>query len=100
MADERAHHASDITDTFEAKLAALRAPTSQTAHLGDGLEERVRQRGAQIADSAGLGPRRRAEIFRVIATPWARLQAGTARGGGSWRSSGFARRVRRAMPSR
>ncbi len=64
MADERADHAVDITDTFDAKPAALSAHTSQTAHLGNGLEERLRSWGTQIAQSAGPGPGRLAEIFR------------------------------------
>jgi LmbE family N-acetylglucosaminyl deacetylase len=68
MADERADHAVDITDTFHAKLAALRAHTSQTAHLGDDLEQRLRSWGTQIARSAGLEPGRLAETFRVITT--------------------------------
>lgn len=68
MADERADHAVDITDTFDAKLTALRAHASQTAHLGDGLEDRMRSWGAGTADRAGMAPGRLAEIFRVIAT--------------------------------
>ncbi|MDQ2850091.1 MAG: PIG-L family deacetylase, partial [Actinomycetota bacterium] len=68
MADERAEHAVDITDTFDAKLAALRAHTSQTAHLGDSLENRLREWGTRNAEKAGMGPGRLAETFRVVAT--------------------------------
>ncbi len=68
MADERADHAVDITDTFDAKLKALRAHASQTGHLGDGLEKRLRSWGAGIAVSAGMAPGHLAEIFRVVAT--------------------------------
>jgi len=68
MADERADHTVDITDTFDAKLAALRAHASQTAHLGDGLEERLHSWGTKVAESAGMGPGRLAEVFRVVAT--------------------------------
>ncbi|MEO8750242.1 MAG: PIG-L deacetylase family protein [Allobranchiibius sp.] len=68
MADERAEHAVDITDTFDAKLTALRAHTSQTVHLGNGLEERLREWGTKTAQNAGMGPGRLAEIFRVVNT--------------------------------
>lgn len=68
MADERADHAVDVTDVFARKLAALRAHASQTAHLGDGLEERLRSWGSSVAEAAGLGPGRLAEVFRVVAT--------------------------------
>ncbi len=66
MADERADHAVDITETFDAKLAALRAHTSQTAHLGDGLEQRMRSWGTTVVTKAGLEPGRFAGIFRVV----------------------------------
>ena len=68
MADERAHHAVDITDTFERKLAALHAHASQTAHLGEGLEEMLRSWGAGVAQEAGMPQGRLAEVFRVVAT--------------------------------
>ena len=68
MADERADHAVDITDTFDAKLAALHAHASQTAHLGDGLEDRLHSWGTKVAESAGMSPGRLAEVFRVVAT--------------------------------
>ena len=68
MADERGDHAVDITDTFGRKLAALRAHASQTAHLGDGLEEMLRSWGASVAEEAGMPQGRLAEVFRVVAT--------------------------------
>ena len=68
MADERADHAVDITETFERKIAALHAHASQTAHLGEGLEERLRSWGASIAQEAGMPQGRLAEVFRVVAT--------------------------------
>ena len=68
MADERAHHPVDITDTFDRKLAALRAHASQTAHLGDALEQRLRTWGESVATRAGLAEGRLAEIFRIVAT--------------------------------
>lgn len=39
--DDQADHYVDITDTFDRKIAALRAHTSQTAHMTT-LEERMR----------------------------------------------------------
>ncbi len=68
MADERADHHVDITATFPRKLDALRAHASQTAHLGDGLEERLRTWGASLAQDAGWEPGRLAEVFRVVPT--------------------------------
>ncbi len=66
MADERADHRVDITATFPRKLDALRAHASQTAHLGDALEERLRSWGARVAQDAGWAPGRLAEVFRVV----------------------------------
>lgn len=57
----------DITDTFDAKIAALRAHSSQTGHMAD-LVERLRARAAQSAKEAGLGEGRLAENFRVTYT--------------------------------
>ncbi len=68
MAHPKNDHTVDITDTFDRKLAALRAHVSQTGHLGDGLEERLRQWGTHVATEAGLTDGRLAEGFRVIAT--------------------------------
>jgi len=61
--------AVDITDTFERKLAALRQHVSQTAHLGGGLEQRLRQWGGAVAAAHGLPAGRLAEAFRVVRIP-------------------------------
>lgn len=61
--------AVDITDVFDRKLAALRQHASQTAHLGDGLEARLREWGAGVAAAHGLPEGRLAEAFRVVVVP-------------------------------
>lgn len=58
-------HVVDITDTFEHKLAALRAHASQTAHMAD-LEERIRGWVAATAAAGGLPPGRFGEGFTVV----------------------------------
>jgi LmbE family N-acetylglucosaminyl deacetylase len=58
----------DVTDTFDRKLAALRAHASQTAHMDD-LEDRLRGWSAMHAKAAGLGEGRLAEAFRVVHIP-------------------------------
>ncbi len=68
MAHPETNHTVDITETFDRKLAALRAHVSQTGHMGDGLEERLRQWGSQLAVAGGLGDDRLAEAFRVVST--------------------------------
>ena len=55
----------DITDTFERKVAALRAHRSQTGHIDD-LEERLREWAASNAAEGGLGEGRLAEAYRVV----------------------------------
>ena len=55
----------DITDRFDRKVAALRAHASQTAHLGDGLEQMLRGWNEGNAARAGLAPGRLAETFAV-----------------------------------
>jgi LmbE family N-acetylglucosaminyl deacetylase len=60
-------HFIDVTDTFERKIAALRAHVSQTAHEGD-LESRLRSWLSRAARSAGLPEGRLAESFRVVDT--------------------------------
>ena len=57
----------DITDTFDRKLAALRAHVSQTAHMAD-LEERMRGWGSLLASRGGLPAGRLAEAYRVLDT--------------------------------
>ncbi|MGH3839188.1 MAG: PIG-L deacetylase family protein [Pseudonocardiaceae bacterium] len=66
-ANDRADHYIDITDTFDRKIAALRAHTSQTAHM-TGLEERMRAWGSLQARAAGLVEGRMAEGYLVLDT--------------------------------
>lgn len=66
-ANDRADHYVDITDTFDRKIAALRAHTSQTAHM-TGLEERMRAWSAMQAQAAGLAEGRLAEGYLVLDT--------------------------------
>lgn len=61
------NHWVDITDTFDAKLAALRAHASQTGHL-EGFDERMRGWFTSMAERAGLPEGRLAEGFFVVAT--------------------------------
>jgi len=62
-------HYVDITETFAAKLEALRCHVSQTAHMGEGLEARLRQWGVANATAAGLPEGHLAESFLVVSTP-------------------------------
>jgi LmbE family N-acetylglucosaminyl deacetylase len=55
----------DITDTFDTKIAALRAHASQTAHLTE-LESFVRDWGERVAERGGLPQGRLAEAFQVV----------------------------------
>ena len=57
----------DVTDTFEAKLAALRAHDSQTAHMTE-LPDYIRQWLTRQAQAAGLPEGRLAEAFMVVNT--------------------------------
>ncbi len=57
----------DITDAFDAKVEALRAHATQTAHMDD-LEDRLRSWGAAQADAAGLPAGRLAESHRAVDT--------------------------------
>jgi LmbE family N-acetylglucosaminyl deacetylase len=66
-ANDRADHYVDITDTFDRKITALRAHTSQTAHMTT-LEERLRSWGARQAKAAGLTEGRLAEGYLVLDT--------------------------------
>ncbi len=61
-------HFVDITDTFDRKLAALRAHESQTAHLPE-LESFVRGWGERNAVSAGYAEGRVAEGFFISVMP-------------------------------
>jgi LmbE family N-acetylglucosaminyl deacetylase len=58
-------HFVDVTDRFDAKLAALRAHESQTAHMTD-LDERIRGWLGLNAETAGLPEGRLAEGFFVV----------------------------------
>jgi LmbE family N-acetylglucosaminyl deacetylase len=62
-----ADHCVDITDTFDRKLAALRAHRSQTEHMDD-LEERMRGWGQLLANRGSLPEGRLAEAYRVLDT--------------------------------
>jgi LmbE family N-acetylglucosaminyl deacetylase len=61
-------HYVDITDTFERKLAALRAHESQTAHLED-LEGFIRGWGERMAAEAGFPEGHVAEAFFISTMP-------------------------------
>ena len=61
------NHFVDITDTFDKKMAALRAHVSQTAHNKE-LETMVRGWGERNAQSQGLAEGRIAEIFKIVNT--------------------------------
>ncbi|MFD0918634.1 PIG-L deacetylase family protein [Saccharopolyspora rosea] len=64
--EERINHTVDITDQFDAKLAALAAHRSQTSHLDDlrGMIRRHLERTAERYGRAG----RLAEAFHVVNT--------------------------------
>ncbi|MDQ3824750.1 MAG: PIG-L family deacetylase [Actinomycetota bacterium] len=66
-ANDKADRYIDITDSFDRKIAALRAHTSQTAHMTD-LEERMRAWGSLQAQAAGLAEGRLAEGYLVLDT--------------------------------
>lgn len=57
----------DITDTFDRKIAALRAHASQTAHFDD-LPGRLRTWLAAAGRAGGLPEGHLAESFRVVST--------------------------------
>jgi LmbE family N-acetylglucosaminyl deacetylase len=60
-----ADHAVDVTDTFARKLAALREHRSQTAHMGERLEQMVREWLTRNAALGGLPDGRLAEVYLV-----------------------------------
>lgn len=64
----QADHYVDVTETFGAKLDALRAHTSQTAHMGDGLETMLRTWHGANALAGGLTEGRLAEAYQVVMT--------------------------------
>jgi LmbE family N-acetylglucosaminyl deacetylase len=61
-------HYVDVTDTFDRKIAALKAHESQTAHM-DNLEEFVGKWLSMNAEAAGLPVGRKAESYLVMSTP-------------------------------
>ena len=65
MAHDESPHAVDTTERFDRKLRALQAHVSQTQHLGDGLEQRLRDWNTGNAAMAGLAEGRLAELFAV-----------------------------------
>ncbi len=65
MAHADSPHVVDITDRLERKLKALREHTSQTGHLGAGLDERIRGWNGANARLGGLPEGRFAERFAV-----------------------------------
>lgn len=68
MAHHDSPHAVDITDVFDRKVAALRAHTSQTGHLGERLPTMLAEWGRANATAAGLPADRLAECFQVVPT--------------------------------
>jgi LmbE family N-acetylglucosaminyl deacetylase len=68
MASPTPDHYVDVTDTFPAKMAAIRAHASQLP-APDEIEDRVRQWLEMAAEQGGLPAGRLAEAFQVVATP-------------------------------
>jgi LmbE family N-acetylglucosaminyl deacetylase len=67
MATDEPDHFVDVTDRFDDKIRALRAHTSQTAHMDD-LEDWLRSWMSAAAERGGLPPGRLAEAFKVVPT--------------------------------
>jgi LmbE family N-acetylglucosaminyl deacetylase len=57
----------DVTDTFDHKIAALRAHRSQTEHRDD-LEPMIRGWLTMTAEAGGFGVDRLAEAFKIVPT--------------------------------
>jgi LmbE family N-acetylglucosaminyl deacetylase len=68
MSHPTSDHFVDITDHFDAKLAALRAHESQTGHM-DGLVDLLRDWGKRSGAAAGLPEGRLAESFLARTMP-------------------------------
>ena len=64
---ERVNHVVDVGPTIGAKLAALRAHRSQTAHRDD-LEDLIRRVTAANAERFGSDDERYAEVFQIVNT--------------------------------
>jgi LmbE family N-acetylglucosaminyl deacetylase len=64
---ETPDHYVDVTETFERKIAALRAHVSQIGHV-EGIEGFVRDRFSLMARNAGFGEDRYAEAFKRVPT--------------------------------
>jgi LmbE family N-acetylglucosaminyl deacetylase len=64
---ERINHYVDVTDTFDAKVAALRAHRSQTGHM-TGLDDMLRNWLGMVAQRGGLPAGRLAEAYQVVDT--------------------------------
>ena len=62
---EKTDHVVDITDTFDKKLAAIKAHVSQTAHNAE-LDDRIREWGLRNGEAAGLPAGRYAETFKIV----------------------------------
>ena len=67
MSAKTPNHFVDVTDYFDAKIAALRAHESQTGHMDD-LVERIERWLTVNAQAAGLDQGRLAEAFMVVST--------------------------------
>ncbi|HVQ18040.1 MAG TPA: PIG-L deacetylase family protein [Actinomycetes bacterium] len=67
MSGPNPNHHMDVTETFDTKLAALRAHESQTAHMTD-LDGMIRSWLTLNAERVGLPEGRLAEVFQVVAT--------------------------------
>ena len=61
------NHYVDVTETFDRKIAALRAHESQTGHMDD-LEDFLRGWLTRTAERGGLPEGRLAEMFQVLDT--------------------------------
>jgi len=60
--------AVDVTDVFEAKVAACRAHASQAPMLDRSVEQELREHLSRTAGEHGLPEGRLAEAYRVVAT--------------------------------
>lgn len=67
MSTDKPDHYVDITDTIDAKLAALRAHVSQTSHMEE-LDSWIKGWAERNAEAGGLPSGRLAEAFRIVTT--------------------------------